>query len=214
MLSKRLLEISKLVDKNKVVFDVGSDHALLPCFLVLNNICPKVYACDNKVGPLNKAKENIKKYHLEDKVIPILGNGIDNIFEDVDIITISGMGFFTIKEILEGKDLRKYSKIIIQINKDNDLLRAFINDNKYSIINEVIVDDGFFYEILVIDPNKEEKYNDLEIKYGPILLKKKDKIFIDYLNYKKDKYKDIYQKSHDVKLLEEIKEIDEILLEQ
>lgn len=214
MLSKRLLEISKLVDKNKVVFDVGSDHALLPCFLVLNNICPKVYACDNKVGPLNKAKENIKKYHLEDKVIPILGNGIDNIFEDVDIITISGMGFFTIKEILEGKDLRKYSKIIIQINKDNDLLRAFINDNKYSIINEVIVNDGFFYEILVIDPNKEEKYNDLEIKYGPILLKKKDKIFIDYLNYKKDKYKDIYQKSHDVKLLEEIKEIDEILLEQ
>lgn len=214
MLSKRLLEISKLVDKNKVVFDVGSDHALLPCFLVLNNICSKVYACDNKVGPLNKAKENIKKYHLEDKVIPVLGNGIDNIFEDVDIITISGMGFFTIKEILEGKDLRKYSKIIIQINKDNDLLRAFINDNKYSIINEVIVDDGFFYEILVIDPNKEEKYNDLEIKYGPILLKKKDKIFIDYLNYKKDKYKDIYQKSHDVKLLEEIKEIDEILLEQ
>ena len=70
MLSKRLLQIANLVSKDKVVYDVGSDHGLLPCFLVLNNICPKAYAVDNKIGPLNRTKEAISKYHLEDKVVP------------------------------------------------------------------------------------------------------------------------------------------------
>ncbi|MBR3227423.1 MAG: tRNA (adenine(22)-N(1))-methyltransferase TrmK, partial [Erysipelotrichaceae bacterium] len=61
MLSERLLTISKLIDRDKVVFDVGSDHALLPCFLVREGICPKAYAADNKEGPLNRAKETIRR---------------------------------------------------------------------------------------------------------------------------------------------------------
>ena len=72
MLSKRLKEIAKLVKRNKVVFDVGSDHALLPCFLVLNDICFKAYAADINEGPLNHGIENIKRYHLEDKVAIIV----------------------------------------------------------------------------------------------------------------------------------------------
>ena len=51
MLSKRLREVAKFIDKGKVVYDVGSDHALLPCFLVQEKICDRVYACDNKQGP-------------------------------------------------------------------------------------------------------------------------------------------------------------------
>ena len=77
MLSNRLLEIAKLVDKNKVVYDIGSDHGLLPCFLVLNDICPKAYAVDNKVGPLNRTKEAIDRYKLDGRVVPILSDGLN-----------------------------------------------------------------------------------------------------------------------------------------
>lgn len=213
MLSKRLLEISKLIDSNKVVYDVGSDHALLPCFLVKNNICPKVYASDNKLGPYNRAIENIKKYQLEGKVIPVLVDGIEDIKEDVDIITICGMGFYTIKHILEGKDLSKYDKIIVQINKDNELLRDFINKHKYYIIDEEVIFDGFYYEIVVFSAKEEREYSPLEIKYGPILLKKKSEMFIKYLNYRKDKLEEIYLRSKNENILKEIKEIDAVLLD-
>ena len=47
ILSKRLKAVADLIEKGKVVFDVGSDHALLPAFLVLQDICPKAYAGDN-----------------------------------------------------------------------------------------------------------------------------------------------------------------------
>ena len=96
MLSNRLLEIAKLVDKNKVVYDIGSDHGLLPCFLVLNDICPKAYAVDNKVGPLNRTKEAIDRYKLEGRVVPILSNGLNDVGADAQIITIAGMGYFTL----------------------------------------------------------------------------------------------------------------------
>ena len=79
MLSRRLSKVAEFIDHNKVVYDVGSDHALLPCFLVMSGISPKAYAVDNKEGPINKAKENIKRFNLEGKVIPVLSNGIDDI---------------------------------------------------------------------------------------------------------------------------------------
>ena len=211
MLSKRLLEISKLINEDKVVFDVGSDHALLPCFLVKEGIISKAYACDNKEGPLNKAIENIKKYHLEGKVIPVLSNGIDDIEDDVEIITICGMGYYTVKSILENKDLSKYNKIIVQVNKDADLLRKFINDKNFTIEDEIVVFDGFYYEVEVFSAKSHNKYGGLEIKYGPILLQKRDEVFIDYLKDKKKVLEEVYKKSNDPSKLETINEIEQIL---
>ena len=211
MLSKRLLEISKLINEDKVVFDVGSDHALLPCFLVKEGIISKAYACDNKEGPLNKAIENIKKYHLEGKVIPVLSNGIDDIEDDVNIITICGMGYYTVKSILENKDLSKYDKIIVQVNKDSDLLRQFINDKNFTIEDEIIIYDGFYYEVEVFNAKSHNRYDGLEIKYGPVLLQKRNKVFLDYLKQRKKTLEDVYQKSKDSSKLEDIKEIEQIL---
>lgn len=211
MISKRLLQISKFIDSNKVVYDVGSDHAYLPCFLVSNSISPKAYAVDNKEGPLNKAKQTIKSFNLEDKVIPILSNGIDDIRNDVDIIVLSGMGFYTVKDILDKKDLSRYSKIIVQVNKDTNLLRSWISDNNYSIIDEAVVYDDFYYEIVVFNASKSNKLNDLEIKYGPINLKNKDDTFIEYLKYKKAKYESINKASNSTLYAKDICEINDII---
>lgn len=211
MLSKRLQKIAELVDENKVVYDVGSDHGLLPCFLILNKNIKKAYAVDNKEGPLNKAKTNIEKYGLQDKVIPVLSNGIDDIKEDVDIITIAGMGFYTVKEILDNKDLSKYDKIIVQVNKDTNLLRQWINDNDYSIIDEVIVKDDFYYEIVVFKAIKGKKLSPLELKYGPINLRDKTDTFIEYLGQKRSKLASINELANKKEYEISIKEIDDII---
>ena len=76
MISPRLLQIAMLVEKNKVVFDVGSDHALLPCFLVENGICEKVYAGEIAEGPLNHVKETVEKKGLQGKIIPVFSDGL------------------------------------------------------------------------------------------------------------------------------------------
>ena len=211
MISKRLKEIAQLVTKNKVVFDVGSDHALLPCFLVLNNICNKVYAADINEGPLNSAKENIRKYHLTDKVIPILSDGLINAPDDVDVVVISGMGYYTIEHILNNCNLSKYENIIIQSNSDVDKLRQYISDHNLTIEDEKVVYDGFYYQIIKINPNYHLQYSDLQIKYGPILLERKDEVFIDYLNDYRKRLLEINERAHkkDFELI--IKQIDSIL---
>lgn len=211
MLSKRLLKIAELVDENKVVYDVGSDHAYLPCFLVLNKKCPKAYACDNKKGPFEKAVSNIRKYNLEDKVIPVLSNGIDKIEKDVNIIIIAGMGFYTVKEILEGKDLTPYDKIIVQVNKDTNLLRKWISDKGYSIIDEAIVKDDFYYEIVIFNASNGPKLSSLELEYGPINLRDKTDTFIEYLTQKRLKLASINEKAHSKEYEKKIKEIFDII---
>lgn len=211
MLSKRLLKIADFIDDNKVVYDVGSDHALLPCFLILNNKCKKVYACDNKKGPLKKASLNIEKYGLEGKVIPVLANGIDDIENDVNIITISGMGFYTVKDILDNKDLSKYEKIIVQVNKDTKMLRKWISDNRYKIIDEAIVKDDFFYEIVVFNASKGPVLSSFEQEYGPINLMNKTDTFIEYLSQKRLKLASINEKAKKKEYEDKIKELFDII---
>ncbi len=211
MLSRRLLEIAKLVDKNKVVYDIGSDHGLLPCFLVTNHISDKVYAVDNKIGPLNHAKETIDKYNLNGKVIPLLSDGLTDVKDDGQIIVIAGMGYYTVMDIFEGKDLSKYEKIIVQVNKDVDKLRQYISDHNYTIVDEVILREDKFYQIVVFDTEYHEKYSDIEIAYGPILLQKRGNILLEYLKDLKQRYS-YHNKDMSVdKLNKKISELDRVI---
>ena len=210
-LSKRLKAIARYIEHDAIVYDVGCDHALLSCFLIKNGIARKVYAGDNKKGPLAKAIENIKKEGLEDKVIPILADGLAKAPEDVDTVIIAGMGYHTAIKILEETDIKRYKRIIVQINKDVDKLRQYISDRGYTIIDELVVADGFYYEIVVFDNTPHPKYSALEIKYGPILLKKRDKVFINYLKYKKNKLEVILVRHEDEKLKAALKEIETII---
>ncbi len=211
MLSKRLKEIAKLVKRNKVVFDVGSDHALLPCFLVLNDICFKAYAADINEGPLNHGIENIIRYHLEDKVIPILSDGLENAPDDVQVVIISGMGFYTIKHILENADLSKYENIIVQSNTDVDKLRKYISNNNYTIEEEVIIYDDFYYQIISFNTNYHDKYDDLQIEFGPLLLENKDESFINYLIDYKNRLEDINERANREEYKNIINKINKIL---
>lgn len=211
MISDRLAAIAYMIDKNKVVFDVGSDHALLPCFLVESNICPKAYAGDISEGPLKKAKENIEKRNLTDKVIPVLSDGLAKANDDVDVVVIAGMGYHTIKHILDSCDITRYQNIIIQSNTDVELVRKYISDHEYTIEDERIVFDGFYYQIIKFSADMHDKYDDLQIKYGPILLKKRDHIFIDYLKDKHDKLIEINKTACKQEYEETIREIENIL---
>lgn len=207
MISKRLLKIAEFIEKDETVYDVGTDHALLPCFLVQEGICSRVYASDNKEGPLKSAKENIKEYGLEDKIIPVLCDGLDKCPSDVSVVTISGMGFNTVREILDRVDIGIFKKLVIQVNKDTKYLRRYISEHNYTILKEEVVHDDFYYEIVSFCADLHEPYSEKEIEYGPLNLRNMKPEFIDYINFELNKYKSINQPKYD----EKIKELEGIL---
>ena len=211
MISKRLLQIADLVEKNKVVFDVGSDHALLPCFLVEKGICQKVYAGEIAEGPLESGKQNIFRYGLQGKVIPVLCDGLSKAPDDVEVVIIAGMGFHTIRHILDHCDISRYDYFLVQPNTDVEKFREYISSHGYTIEDERIVHDGFYYQIIRFSKQQHDPYTDLEIKYGPILLKRKDKTFSAYLKEKSEYLKQINEKAKKEDFTRSIQEIEQIL---
>jgi len=186
-LSKRLKVIYDLVDEGAVVGDIGCDHALLSCALMLNKKAKKVYACDINEEPLKQAKKSIEYYNLEDQIEIIQCSGIDKLPNDVDTIVIAGMGYETIHTILEAhpRKIKKYKRIIIQSNRDVEKIRKFISDYKYHIQEEVCVFDLHYYQIIVFDCSEDQKLSKEEIFFGRRM--KKDNVFMQmwFANYRK-----------------------------
>lgn len=130
-----------------------------------------------------------------------MSDGLNDVGADAQIITIAGMGYFTLMDIFEGKDLNKYEKLIIQINKDVDKLRRYISDHNYTILDERIVKEDKFYQIIVFNTNYHDAYSEMEINYGPILLKEKSLCFKEYLEELLIKNKMIYERCLNEKAL-------------
>ena len=92
-LSKRLSAVAGFVTPGYKVADVGCDHAFTSIYLVANHISPQVIAMDVNLGPLERAKENIEKYKVEDRIIIRRSDGIKELEPgEVDSVILAGMG--------------------------------------------------------------------------------------------------------------------------
>jgi tRNA (adenine22-N1)-methyltransferase len=177
-----------------VVADIGSDHAFLPIYLIQNKLASKVYASDNKKGPLNQAKNNIDQAILSDQINTYLADGLDNLPQDVDTIIIAGMGVDTIINILNKHMDRLFSikQIIVQPNNNVHVMRHWINDKQFFIEDELLIKEYKYYQIIAINPQIKGNYSDKEIYFGPKLLERKDDIFNKYHHDMYRKLKQLY----------------------
>ena len=185
-LNKRLESVASLVEENSKVMDIGCDHALLGIYLTQKKNINRVIASDNKEGPLEHAKENVNKYKVTDKIELKLGNGIEPIEDDINTIIISGMGGMNMVGILKYKPwlLKNIETIILSPNTDVDFVRKEICKLGYFIEEEILVKEKIIYTIIRFKKGKKH-YKRIEYVLGPILLKKKEPLFIEYLNYMK-----------------------------
>ena len=151
-LSPRLKQIANYIEDNSNMVDIGCDHGLLDIYLLQNKKNIKIIASDVNKNALNNAKNNIKKYKLEDKIKTILSNGLDSIdTTNTDTIVIAGMGSHTIAGILYNnlKKLKNVNRLIIQSNNDLDFLRYKVTKIGYYIVKEELVKDaGIIYTII------------------------------------------------------------------
>jgi tRNA (adenine22-N1)-methyltransferase len=159
-LSCRLTQIAKLVPAGSRVADIGTDHALLPVFLVQRGQAAFAVAGDNKPGPLRAAQRQVSKAGLEQQISVRLGDGLEVIEPgEVDTVVIAGMGGSAIAGILErGADrLAGVSRLVLQPNVGADAVRSWLFEHGWLLDGELIAaEDGVFYEILTARPEMTE----------------------------------------------------------
>lgn len=146
MISKRLNVIASLVDSNRII-DIGCDHALLDIYLTNKGI--NCVAIDNKETVLDKARENIKKNNLLDKIKIICSNGLENynVLGNENVI-IAGMGTNTILNIIQNKEFNKINTLIIQSNNNLYELRKNVCKLGFYIDKEIVIFDKKYYNII------------------------------------------------------------------
>ena len=169
------------MDNDKVV-DVACDHALLSIYIYWNKKGVKVISSDINELPLMSAKDNIKKYNLEDKIDVRLSDGLKNIKNnEFDTIIIAGLGGKTIVDILND-DINKTTnakKIIIQANNNIYDIRKFLTNNEYKIEDEKLIKENNIISTIILfkKTDKKVKYTEEELLLGPLLIKEKNMLF-------------------------------------
>ena len=181
-INNRLRLVGDYVDKGSVPLDIGCDHAKLSIYLLKEKNFPFVYASDNKIGPLNQARENVNYYNLADKIELIKADGLNSLNDKIDTITVTGMGGLTInKMFLENKNkLTNIKTIILSPNNFIKEVRETINKLGYYLKDEELVEESNkLYHILVFSKGNKI-YSDKELYLGPILMTKNKEIIKKY----------------------------------
>ena len=182
-LSPRLRMIAELIPKGVQFADVGTDHAYLPVWLILQGVIDHAIAADLRSGPLDRAKETAEKYGVSQCVGFRLCDGLTGIKEDeADVIVIAGMGGETISHILsEAPWTRREEKmLILQPMSSQEDLRQWLAQNGSVIEKERIArEDKTLYTIMVVKGGREDAMTQAELVAGR---QSKDPLRGDYLD--------------------------------
>ena len=187
-LCRRLSVVSGFVRNGAVIADIGTDHALLPIYLVKAGIARNAIAADIAEGPLASAASNIASYGLSDKITTVLSDGLEKIqpYAPTDI-TICGMGGETVIDILSKAPWVKDPslRLICQAQSFIPTLRKYLTDEGFYIVDEKICRDrGKFYVCIVSEYGRRETdYSEAELYLGRRNIEKREDILSDYTAY-------------------------------
>ncbi|MFC0216308.1 tRNA (adenine(22)-N(1))-methyltransferase TrmK [Paenibacillus chartarius] len=199
-LSNRLQQIADLVPKGAKLADIGSDHALLPSYLAERGMIAFAVAGEVNEGPFQAAVKQVREAGLTGRIEVRLGDGLSVLKpEEVDCITIAGMGGALIVSILTaGLDkLAGVRTLVLQPNVGEDTVRRWLLEHGWFLAKEhILEEDGKIYEVLTAlrtseaDRANEELYEprvlrpDLVVdkerllQMGPYLLDQGSDVFI------------------------------------
>ena len=184
-LSDRLQAVASMVTENSRLADVGTDHGYIPIYLCEMGKIPSAIAMDVKKGPLLRAKMNIERYHMQEKIRTRLSDGVLKLNPDeADSVVIAGMGGTLVMKILEEgkKVLVDVKELVLQPQSDIDKVRKYLYENDYVITAEKMVcEEEKYYPMMHVQHGHMEELADIEWKYGAFLLKEKNPVLGSFL---------------------------------
>lgn len=170
-LSKRLRAAADLVRQDAYIADVGTDHAYLPIALCLEGRVKGAVASDINESPILRAREHISAYGLDTRIDTVLADGLDEIgvYKPTDIL-ILGMGGELIANIISRASFVKDGaiRLILQPMTHPEILRRFLLDNGYAIIDEnLVLEEKKVYQVICAEYTGEtQEYSDVELLLG------------------------------------------------
>lgn len=152
-LSARLLCCASFV-QSEYVCDIGTDHALLPAYLVQSGKCKHALATDIKQGPLSAAAQTLKRFNVEQAVSLCCSDGLRSVPDKgITDVVIAGMGGETIRDILAdpcAKWLNRGTNLVLQPMTKAEILRSWLAENGFRIIKESAVKDTHLYTVMQV----------------------------------------------------------------
>lgn len=154
MLSRRLSALAEFVKDCDTLLDVGSDHGLLPLWLLKHNRIRRALISDVREEPLKQAQHTLRSYDST-RVRFFLSDGLRLIDEVFDTCVIAGMGSPNIQNILNA-DLQKARQahhILLQSNSDLGSLREFMAEHNFALKDERLIQErAHFYVVMHYAP--------------------------------------------------------------
>ncbi|WP_167627956.1 tRNA (adenine(22)-N(1))-methyltransferase [Listeria valentina] len=196
-LSKRLEKVAHFIKPQSRIADIGSDHAYLPCYAVLQGFASFAIAGEIADGPFHSAQDQVEKTGLLAQISVRKGDGLQVLerSDEIDTVVIAGMGGPLIASILEsdGEKLAGVSRLILQPNIAANRIREWGVRHQFKIVaEEILEEDRKIYEILVLERSQAPvSYSEDELFFGPFLLKEKNAAFRSKWQHEQDTWKKI-----------------------
>lgn len=181
-LDERLSAAAEMVRSGKRICDVGTDHALLPCFLWERGE-RELFACDINDGPLEAARVTAEKYGA--RITLIKSDGLKNVPPCDDVI-IAGMGGELIARIVTDCPFTTAdTHFILQPMTKHEILRKELYKSGFEIIEEKCAQaSGKVYTIMLVRFSGEKTdINDSFAFFG----KNTDSAYIAFVNKRLEK---------------------------
>lgn len=182
----RLLSAARFT-RGGAVADVGTDHAYLPAWLLLEGRISGGVATDINPGPLERAAATLRKYSIEDKIALRLTDGLRGIeeFSPRDII-IFGMGGELICSILAAAEWVKNPdiRLILQPMTRRAELRSWLLSQGFFIVDEAESEvGGRIYQTVCAEYDGIDRtgdYDVAELLIGRHNIKRCGKLTLEY----------------------------------
>ena len=186
-LDARLSLAFDLYDPCELAADIGTDHAHLPAALLQRGRCQHMILTDLSESALNNARGEIIARRLTERVTFRCGDGLQPLREHCGMISVTGMGGRTIRDILlSGQDRLQGAALLLSAHTDLPLIREAVCRIGYHLDREEpCYCAGRFYLVLRAR-NGAAEMTAREIRLGGPLFDSESEQLIPYLTRRRE----------------------------
>jgi tRNA (adenine22-N1)-methyltransferase len=185
-LEERLLAAAHFI-KGHTHADIGSDHALLPKYLLQNHKIKRAIIVERTQQPFENAKAALRGLNADIR----LGDGLAVLnANEAESLSVTGMGATTIVNILQAHPKRLPATLTVQPNDNARPIRVWARENGFGLRAERMAQGFWRYTVLHFEMSLEDSsYHDVPLEaalvYGPHLLKEKHTLLKEELEYQR-----------------------------
>ncbi len=182
-LTPRLRAVADRVPEGARLADVGTDHAYLPVWLLLQGRIPSALCTDLRPGPLDRARETVARWGVADRTALRRCDGLDGVRpQEVDCVVIAGMGGETILHILARAPWVGEKTCLVQPMSSLPDLRGGLAALGLHVARETLAREGeTLYVVLDLAPGPEGPLTAAERWVGRPEAHRGDPLWPEYL---------------------------------